>query len=285
MDTLITFETPDKLSLQGIWLGAPRAKTVYIFVHGLYSNLFSQSATAQLLSEAPQTASFLFNNRGNGYVSKLRQITKKKLAPAIVGGSHEVFHDARYDIAGAVAFAKSRGAQRIVLVGHSTGCQKAVWYLAGKPAREVHSAVLLAPLSDYSGVKEQFGARYAQIKRTAEALVKAGTPHTLLPARLSPVPCDAQRWLSLYTPESDEEIFTYASGKSPKTLRKVKAPLLALFASSDEYADRPAEELAQWFRNARPKSPIDAYVVEAPNHGFSGAAELLAKIVRTWAQD
>ena len=271
MSPIISFETPKHYRLQGLWLGSARARTVYIFVHGLYGNVFSQAATANLLSQTG-AACLLFSNRGNGYVSKIRHTKTRNNNVAIIGGSHEVFEECRDDIAGAVAFAKSRGATRIILVGHSTGCQKSIWYLAGKPSPEVRGAVLLAPLSDYAAMKKEIPpALYRKTLAAAQKLARTN-PHALLPESLSPVPCDAQRWLSLYTPESNEEIFTYASDKTPRTLRKTHVPLLALFASEDKYADRPAHELAQWCELARPSLPV-----RAPDHSFSGRARAVAK--------
>lgn len=281
---LISFETPRAYLLQGAWLGSPSARTVFIFLHGLNSNLFSQAAVAETLARESETACLLFNNRGNGYISPIRKIVGSKQKKLAIGTAHEMFTDCRDDIAGAVTYAKSRGAKRIILIGHSTGSQKAIWYLAGTHAPQVTGAVLLAPLSDYASAQSMFGNTYETLRRTAQKLVTAGSPHALLPVEFSPTPCDAQRWLSLYTPESKEEIFTYASDKVPATLRKTTVPLLALFASADEYADRPAQDLATWFKQARPKHPIDARVIEAPNHGFSGAAKLLAKTIRDWSK-
>jgi pimeloyl-ACP methyl ester carboxylesterase len=284
MNPLITFETPKKYVLQGVWLGKPRAKTVYIFLHGLTGNLFTRSDIAAELAKG-EAACLMFNNRGHAYISPLRHIDKKK-TKSFGGTAHEVFTDSRDDIAGAVSFAKSRGAKRVVLVGHSTGCQKAVWYLAGKPDRVVKGAVLLAPLSDYAGIrKAMIPARYGKLRTSVEKLAKKD-PHTLVPQQLLPFPelVDAKRWLSLYTPESAEEIFTYASGKTPAALRKTEVPLLAIFASEDQYADRPAKDLATWFRTVRPKQPIDTRVVEAPNHAFTGSAKPLAKMIRGWSE-
>lgn len=281
MNPCITFTTPKGYELQGLWLGKPQAKTVYLFLHGLYSNAFSQAATSGYLATG-DSACLLFNNRGNGYVSKIRRTKSRKTSIEVIGGSHEIFTECRDDIAGAVAFAKARGATRIILVGHSTGCQKAVWYLAGRPAPEVKGAALLAPLSDYAALRKEISPSTYRKALAAAKKAALRDPCVLLPASVSPIPCDAQRWLSLYTPESIEEIFTYASGKRPTTLRKVRAPLIALFASEDQYADRPADELAAWFSAACPDHPIVTEVVGAPDHGFSGASESLAAIIRTW---
>lgn len=280
MNPLVAFETPKRYQLQGVWLGASRARSVYIFIHGLTGNLFSRADIAAELARDPDTACLLFNNRGHAYVSPLR--TAKKSRKFLGGTAHEVFAESRDDIAGAVAFAKSRGASRIVLIGHSTGCQKAAFYLAGKPDIAVKGAVLLAPLSDYAGIlKEMPAARYKRVLATVRARAKKD-PHALLAPSLSPTPIDAQRWLSLYTPESAEEIFTYASARAPKTLRKTRVPLLAIFAAKDQYADRPARELAAWFRSARPAQPIQARIIEAPDHSFTGASEAVADAIRAF---
>jgi len=286
MNPLITFETPKGYLLQGAWIGAARAKTAYIFIHGLTGNLFSRSEVAALLAREPDTACVLFNNRGHGYVSPLRKHTSKKTRKLFGGTAHEVFTESRDDIAGAIAFAKSRGAKRIILVGHSTGCQKAIWYLAGSPARDVCGAVLLAPLSDYAGIKKVLSpSRYAKLRSQVERLA-AKDPHALVPREMHPFPelLDAQRWLSLYTPESTEEIFTYASHRTPSTLRKTRVPLIALFASEDQHADRPAAELAEWFARARPALPLRAEVIDAPDHGFSSREREVAHTIAHWAR-
>lgn len=280
MNPLVTFETPKRYQLQGAWLGAARAKIVYVFIHGLTGNLFSRADIAAELAQAPGTACLLFNNRGHGYVMPLRHASKK--ARILGGTAHEVFAESRDDIAGAVAFARSRGARSVVLVGHSTGCQKAVFYLAGRPDPAVKAAVLLAPLSDYAGIrKEMTPARYRKALAAVRTLARKD-PHALVPPPLSPTPIDAQRWLSLYTPESLEEVFPYASGRTPTALRKTHAPILALLSSIDKYADRPPEEIARWFTHARPARPIQTFVVTSPDHSFTGTARIVADLIEAF---
>lgn len=280
----ISFTTRDRYVLQGAWLGPRRARTAFIFMHGLTGNLFSQSAVATELARLPGTACLLFNNRGHGFISPISRMIGGKRKKVALGMAHETFSDCRHDVAAAVAFAKSRGAKRIILVGHSTGCQKSVWYLSHSPAPEVKGAVFLAPLSDYAALIKDMTPHAYQTLRVEVEKLEREDPRALVPQESLPFPelIDAQRWLSLYTPESDEEIFTYGSGKQPATLRKTRVPVLALFSSHDQYADRSAEELARWFTEARPKLPIESYVVDAPDHGFTGKAAFLAKIIRTW---
>jgi pimeloyl-ACP methyl ester carboxylesterase len=91
-----------------------------------------------------------------------------------------------------------------------------------------------------------------------------------MPAHLGPwFVCDAQRFLSLYTPDSAEEIFTYAQpGKIPRTLQKSRIPTLVMLAGKDEHTKRPANDLAQWFdQNIR--APHRTVVVPGVGHSFS----------------
>jgi len=65
-------------------------------------------------------------------------------------------------------------------------------------------------MSDYSYAVSSEKPSLEQAVEQAEKLVKSGKPHELLPPSYSEDLLDAQRYLSLYTPDSEEEIFTYA---------------------------------------------------------------------------
>ena len=142
---------------------------------------------------------------------------------------------------------------------------------------------MLGPLSDYSGELKAKGA--AALKRGiayAKKLVAAGKPHELMPAKLGEwFACDAQRFLSLYSPDSAEEIFSYARAEVvPTSLRRVSLPILVALAGADEYGDRPPEEIAAWFL----KHLYTGEVVTIPGvtHSFNGAEKQLAREITEW---
>ena len=79
-------------------------------------------------------------------------------------------------------------------------------------------------------------------------LDKNGKMHKLLPPEIWPNLHDAQRFLSLFTPESKEEIFCYATpSRRPAALQKTSVPILLIFAEKDEHLDRPLIEIIKWF--------------------------------------
>lgn len=275
--------TPKKVVLNALLFGAKKPKRVFIWLHGLNSSMFSKAVIMDFLTDK-ETAVLAFNNRGHDKVSYIATTTKTKEKRG--GGAHEVFAECVDDIDGAIKLVRSLGAKQIYLVGHSTGCQKSI-YWASKHKTRVRGIILLAPVSDYAAALKQYGsAALAKAEKAARALVKKGKPHELLPETLLPWRdlVDAQRFLSLYTKDSSEEIFCYAQkGKSPSTLRKVKTPILALFAEHDEFADRSAADLAGWFlEHIYTGEPV---IIPNVGHSFKGAEKLVAKEITRFATE
>lgn len=291
----IRIKTPKRYLLDGLWFGPARAKRVIVFVHGLGGSAFEKHALI-FPWVSRDTAVLAFSNRGHDDVATVRRKTKmkKEYRSLPSGTAHEAFADCIDDIQGAVNFAKhplpARGAQaggakEIYLAGHSTGCQKIVFYSAKKPDRNVRGLILLAPVSDYAAAKKSDrGGKLARTTALARAMVRNGEGSALLPKNAWREMLDAKRFLSLYTPESVEEIFSYAQPKKrPAALRRVRFPVLALLAEKDEYADRPAKALAWWFEKTLPKNDATRVrVIPNVRHGFRGGERQVASFVRGW---
>lgn len=272
------FETPKKFLLRGLWFGKPHAKTVFIFLHGLSGSAFSMGS---MLSElvGSDRAVLSFNNRGFEWITTLR---KGKSGRIKGGAAHEVFTECVDDIDGAIRFAKKQGAKRIFLVGHSTGCQKSM-YWASKRGRGVKGVILLGPISDYEAeLHKQGKAKIARAISMAHALISRGDKHELLPSQVWHERLDAQRFLSLYSTHSAENTFPYGRpSQRPRALESVRTPVLVFWAKEDEYADRPSEEIAAWFEE-HIRAPHRIEIVDGVGHGFKGAEKKVANTIRAW---
>lgn len=282
----VRIRTPKRYLLDALWFGAGRPKTAVVFVHGLGSNAFAHHDYLAPLA-GRRTAVLFFSNRGHDGVAGVKRLkpgSRKGYAYENAGVAHEVFTDCADDLQGAVDLLRQRGVRRIYLVGHSTGCQKIVYYLSRTGTqRRIAGAVLLCPISDYAGAAHEDERKRRKGEIAARKLVRRGKPHELLPSGLWRGSIDAQRFLSLYTPDSKEEIFTYAQPrKVPRTFRKVKIPLLVLFAGDDEYRDRSTEEIAAWFRkNLRSRSSA-IRTVSGARHSFHGFESKVVASIRRW---
>ncbi|MSU73718.1 alpha/beta fold hydrolase [Candidatus Kaiserbacteria bacterium] len=274
---VIEITTPKKFVLNGLWFGPKKPKRVIIWIHGLGSSAFTKLYIVDKLV-SKKTAVITFNNRGHDKVSSVSSTRNKRIRG---GAAHEVFADCVDDIQGAIRFAKRAGAQSVVLAGHSTGCQKSA-YWAAKKGKDVKGIILLAPMSDYAAeVKVSGKAKMSSALSTARRLVKAGRQHELIPESVWgwPLLADAQRFISLYSAKSAEEIFTYWDPKRvPKTLRRIRLPILILLAEKDEYADRPAVEIAAWFKKYAKKSD-SVRIVPKVKHSFEGGEKIVARAI------
>jgi len=279
--------TPNKIILNGLWFGTQVAKFGFIYVHGLASSVFSKIDL--LTSLAGKNFSVLaINTRGHDKVTrvlKLDKRTNKGYRSLRAGGAHEVFTECKDDLAGAVEFMLARKIRNIYLIGHSTGCQKSVYYLAvGKHREKVKGAILLCPMSDYAAAVKFFGQeKLKKIASLAKQMVHRGQKHHLIPFDLWPSYDDAQRFLSLYTAHSQEEIFSYVTAhKNPKFLIGVKKPLLVVLASEDEYQDRPTEQIADWFKKYLSSPSSRVVILTNAKHSLSGYEGTIVKLIRSW---
>lgn len=274
--------TPKKFVLNGLWLGPARARRVVIWVHGLGSSMFSKLGIADHLVSRDM-AVLVFNNRGHDKVSYVAKVKGKTSVRG--GAAHEVFTDCADDIQGAINCAKKAGARDIYLAGHSTGCQKSMYWASTK-GRGVKGVILLAPMSDYAAEIMISGKKkVVATAATARALVKKGKGNQLLPEHVWgwPLIADAQRFLSLYTPDSTEEVFLYSQPeKNPRIVRSVRIPTLVLLAEKDEYGDRPAKKIAEWFTQHIKARKSHVSVIPDVTHSFKGGERNVARVMRKW---
>jgi pimeloyl-ACP methyl ester carboxylesterase len=281
--------TPGKIILNGLWYGEEKVKRVFIFIHGLGGSAFGHHELLLPLINK-ETGLLFFSNRGHDGVTRIKKIDRRKRKgfTGILGGeAHEVFTECADDLQGAVNSAKARGAAEIYLVGHSTGCQKAVYFLSRRgKQQQVTGAVLLAPMSDFAGaVKFNKDGQLEKATRSAKNMMAEGKGHEIMPGEIWSEGEDAQRFLSLYTPESKEEIFCYGQkDKKPATLKKIRIPVLAILAGEDKYRDRPIKQIANWFKKYLRKTNQKTELIENAEHGFEEYEKEVTEVIDEWCE-
>lgn len=138
---------------------------------------------------------------------------------------------------------------KIVLMGHSTGCQDAMEYVTGKDKSTrppIDGVVLQAPVSDRQAVSPSSRSTYDKIVSTAKQWVKEGRSEEVLPNHLGhewfgSVAVTAYRWLSLLSPDKDGDDDYFSSDLSDEQLKATfgtfpeSTPLLVLCSGADEH--------------------------------------------------
>ena len=268
---LVAFPAPGRRRtrmLDGFYRPAPaRNAPLVLFVHGMGSNFYRSGLKKAFLEAAPalRLAILAFNNRG-----------------AERGTEDEKFRTCLADLDAAAAYARRRGHRKLVLVGHSTGCQKIAYWQARRQHSAVAGLVLLAPADDYAVNRRDLGRRFESKVAWARKMVAAGrgdAPLAGLYERFA-----AERFLSLADERAVEaNVFRYAGALTQ--FRRVKCPVLAVFGEREEFAVLPPAEMLAILRRRTKSRDFDDWLIPGADHGFLGCEAELALSVCQWARE
>ncbi len=261
--SLANIKTRDGIVLEGIAILPKRkTKTAVIWLHGLSSRFSSGQKMIHEVSSACKTASIgylKFNMRGHDIATRAGDV--------IIGAGFERFKDCIHDIRTMIRFARTQGFTDIILAGHSTGANKAVYYAATAKDKSVKGLVLLGAISDIVAFQKEMGQKkFTDACKTAKRLRK--NPRALMPLEYGLF--SAQRFWSLCNPDDREDTFPYYDAKRKWTaFESIKIPMQVIIGTRDEHLDRtPADYLAIFQRHALLTKNFRGVIIKGANHGF-----------------
>jgi pimeloyl-ACP methyl ester carboxylesterase len=265
---LVEIPLPGKRNrpLDGFLVPGDRRRPLLIFVHGMHSNFYRSALKKAFMQECRRLRMGMlsFNNRG-----------------AESGTNDERFRDCLADLDAAIAFGKRQGYKSFVLAGHSTGCQKIVYYQALHKSAAVRAMVLLAIGDDMAIMKRDLKQRFDFWVRRACMLVRRGRASDPLEAPVIP-PFSARRFLSIADPKEIEAgLFDLENGKLDY-FRRVRCPVLVVIAGGDEYETMKPEDMVSLFRIRYRGSKLDTKIMQKADHGFHGIERRVTRIVLRW---
>lgn len=251
--------TGDETSFEG-------AETCVIFLHGLRGFALGAGISPiahPLAREGLRCVSINKRNSGKGYETS-------------------DFEEIDRDIAGAVEWAKDRGAKEIVIWGRSLGATEAAYYQGKRNDPDVDAVVLAAPFADirerstrgyFEAVSDDPDAAYEEFVQHARDLVEEnrGNEIVALPRPVDDgieyIPMTAESFLSYRSPQSACATIDWTPD--------IEVPLLLLPHATDRnVTPDEAEEIAETAEN----SPlVDVHPVEA-DHFFTGAEDEVAAV-------
>src|ERR671918_1543488 len=276
--SLARLRTRDGVFLDGVVVEPRRRRgTALIWVHGLGSVFSSSQPLIRELSARLLAAGigyFKFNNRGHDVVVRRGN--------RLAGAAFERFGQSVEDIRAVVAFAARRGFRRVVLAGHSTGANKALYYAARVRDRRVGGLILLGPVSDVAGEARRIGATELRRRVAAAERLARRDSQALVPRAWGLY--SARRYVSLYKPGQAEDVFPYYRPNARWTaLRSVRVPVAAILGSRDEFLDRPPQAVIDAFRRNAIRAPsFTGVIVPGAGHGFVGRERALSEIIARW---
>ncbi|MHB1830628.1 MAG: alpha/beta fold hydrolase [Candidatus Micrarchaeaceae archaeon] len=277
--SVVKFATDDGIILGGIlFKNAIKPRTCMIFVHGMSGSVLSGVSLAIAKSLDNYGALFSFNNRGCGLVSSFSKYARGKKRRFVAGTNLERFEDCIYDIKGAIDAMSKLGYAEFVLIGHSTGCQKAAYYQYAAIDRRIAGIVLVAPCDDYNLNKERLGRSYKKIKETCLGMIKSGRGGDAAPGAFG---LSAQRLDSLINERRVEaRMFDY-DGRL-KEFGAIKTPILAIFGSDEENTIEPVGMCLGILESRTSSDRFEKCLIPGANHAFEGKEKALASSIKKW---
>ncbi len=293
---LVSFRATDGGVLAG-FLCMPKGRTnvAILHLHGLNSAFYKVLPLKLGEGLARQGITFLsIQNRGSYNEFALNQSKTirvyNKHRGMIAGGGFEKFEECVFDIQGATKYLNSIGIKRVYLQGHSTGCQKSVYYSMGTNDKAVKGIILLGAVDDYNLWKSDIYGNWGKDRqgfRKAVAFAKSKlkkNPSFAMSARYKDIRYTAKRFLS-FTDLGNVEarIFNYESPKM-REFGRVRVPILAVFGADDEFLLKPARESLRLLgRNTRSVDFMGVLIKNA-NHGFFGKEGELSSLISKWVK-
>lgn len=282
--------TKDKLIHQGVFFKPKNfGKRAILYVHGLTSTFYGSVRMLEALAQACEKRGMgfaAFNNRGHDMIVSIRKVDKnnpKGYTHTNGGAGYEIFEDSIFDIDAGIQFLRDQGYGEIVLIGHSTGANKVCFWAATQKNEIVVGVVLASPLSDRLDTeidKKKLKKDISFMKN----LVKKGKGNELV-LGYHYFPMTPKRFLSIFEPNSMEDMFDYGDEK-PKLayFSRIKKPLLVILGSRDEYLDRPVENVFEVFKRFTHSRRFQCVIIPSALHSFNGKEKEVVQTIIDWVR-
>lgn len=276
----VRFLASDGFRLSGLLFGKGKtAKTCMIYLHGMGGSMINGISLAFAKNAGSECAFFSFSNRGHDLVSSLWRFSGGKRKRLIAGLAFEKFEDSMQDIGGAMDALQKLGFRRFILCGHSTGCQKAIYYQYKKSDKRVVGIALLAPADDYNLNKKDYGRNYSAMLSKCKEMIRKGKGNEVVDRKLG---FSAQRLDSILDQRRAEaRIFDY-NGKLSE-FASVKTPILAVFGSEEEHKLMPVKRYLEILDVRSSSIRFRSCEMPGADHSFFSREEELAAYVNKWA--
>ncbi|MBI3290485.1 alpha/beta fold hydrolase [Candidatus Microgenomates bacterium] len=265
--------------------------TVGVWIHGLTASFHSNPTRIRVLSEVFNSAGIAyatFDNRGHDLVTFARKNDKRKpkgYRSITAGASYEKFTDCVFDL-DAIVDCLAERFKNVILIGHSTGANKVVYYLS-RPGndKKVSGVVLASPVSDVALYKKDLGRNYEKALATGRDMVKNGRGEELMSQNLVKDIRTVRRFLSLADQNSLEQMFPTREFRGPLTLfSKIKIPTLVIFGEKDDYLvgdGVSAKEIIDIFTRYHKSKVFRTLIIPDSDHGYRDHdADLARALVR-----
>jgi pimeloyl-ACP methyl ester carboxylesterase len=253
-----------------------RLPSVAILLHGVAGNFYTSSTFEPLIPRLNDLGLDVLsvNTRGHDSVfGAAVGLMRRRL-----GAAYETVDDCRLDIAAWIGLLKSRGHERLALIGHSLGAIKAVYATAHEKHVEIVAVVAVSgPRLSYSAFMNAPESNlFWESMHTAQQMVKAGQGDELFTSKFPfPLLITAAGYIDKYGPGERYNLLQFAG--------EVTCPALYTYGSKELAGGGIAfAGLPEAIRALPGGDNRCVEILEGADHVYTGAAAALADTIVNW---
>lgn len=280
--------TEDGLELQAVHWNGNNKKVCVVCIHGMSGNIIKNyfvHVIGEKLSE--NKIGFLFGHtRGH---SHLNDIAMKNGDYKRMGVAYELFEESIFDIDLWVRKAKELGYETIILMGHSLGCNKSIYYLYNSYINKMFKVkgLILASPPDMCGLFRMsiYQPNYLEMFQEAKDNMDKGRPLQMLSSTLWDwYNISSQTFLSLSEENGNvDNLPLFRNPDKYEQLSKIDIPILAFEGSNDDIVIRSVEEDLSLIKSKAiicPKFTVS--IIDNSGHAYVGKENKIAEMILDW---
>lgn len=274
--------TSDDLRLPMVHFESELKDICVIFIHGMCGTIIDNYfATVIGNTLSKNNIGFIYeHNRGHSIENDL---VRKDGTFVRQGCMYEIFEDSIYDIDLACNIAKKKGYKRIVLMGHSYGCNKVInYYYQNHPDL---IGVVLASAPDMIGIHKYAESDMKSLLKEAKQNILNNEGDKLLSKMVEGyMYMSSKTYYNWYNENSALNNLPIIEGKSANwsQFESIDIPILTFSGANEEDYYKEFYLLEE----KSPKCPSFQYkLIENTGHTYNGKEEEVANLVLNWIQN
>lgn len=283
--------TEDNLRLMGAHY--PGQEICVLCIHGMAANIIENKfgvVCGEQLS-AKNYGYLYAHNRGHSHINELARKPERKdhgYDSVQLGGTYELFTECIYDVKAWLNKVKALGYKKIILMGHSLGCNKSIYYISQNGEEEIAGLILASP-PDLVGLVESnnYQPNHKELLTESKKYMEADQPRAILSGKLWDwAEKSAQNYLSLFSGSNEAD--NLPVNRNPERweqLEKVTIPTLGVMGELEDIAIRTLPEDLKLIKSKATNCPdFQTEFIDGANHNYQNREKELAEVVINWLE-
>ena len=270
--------TVDGLMLPMVHFESKEKDVCIICIHGMCGTIvdnYFATVWGKILSE--KNIGFIYeHNRGHSIEN---DIVMKDGSFKRCGCMYEIFEDCIYDIDLAIQTAKDKGYKKIILLGHSYGCNKVIYYYYKKHPNIL--GIILASAPDMIGSHLLVEPDYKELLEEAKKNIDNNEPQKLLHKMIEDyMYMSSLTYYNWYNENSNLDNLPVISNKEHwKQFETIDVPILTFSGSNEEDYYQHLDLLKDKALNC---NNFEYKIIDNTGHTYKNKEKEIANLIFDW---